>query len=164
LTDAADMPKVARSVLLGAAVIVAGGIVTGRAMGLFAGKRPESLGITAGRLAPCKPTPNCVSSQADPGDATHYIAPIATRNDLAGTFAKLKRVVGATERVNIVRDERDYLYAEFRSRVFGFVDDVEFWVDPRAGVIQVRSASRLGSSDLGANRARIERIRTQVAG
>lgn len=157
------MPKVARSVLLSAAIIVAGGVVTGRAMGLFAGKRPESLGVTAGRLAPCKPTPNCVSSQADPGDATHYIAPFVTRDDPAETFARLKRVVGATERVSIVSDERDYVYAEFRSRVFGFVDDVEFWMDSRAGVIQVRSASRLGSSDLGVNRARIERIRAQLA-
>ena len=157
------MRKVVRPLLLTAAIIVAGGIVTRCGMGLFAGKRPEALGVKAGRLAPCKPTPNCVSSQADPGDATHYIAPIATRNDPAGTFAKLKRVVGANERVNIVSEGRDYVYAEFRSRVFGFVDDVEFWVDPNRGVIQVRSASRLGSSDLGVNRARIERIRAQVA-
>jgi len=157
------MRRVVRPILLSAALIVAGGIVTGRAMGLFAGKRPESLGVTAGRLAPCKPTPNCVSSQADRGDESHYIAPFATHNDPAGTFTKLKRIIAATERVNIVISEPDYLYAEFRSRLFGFVDDVEFWVDPHAGAIQVRSASRLGSSDLGVNRARIERIRVQLA-
>jgi len=152
-----------RPILLTAAAVVAGAVVTGCAMGLFAGKRPDALGVTAGRLAPCRPTPNCVSSQADPRDATHYIAPIATANDPTGTFAKLKRIVGATERVSVVHDDRDYLYAEFRSRVFGFVDDVEFWLDPGAAVIQVRSASRLGRSDLGVNRARIERIRAEVA-
>ena len=57
------MRNVVQPVLLSAVIIVAGGIVTGRAMGLFAGKRPESLGVTDGRLAPCKPTANCVSSQ-----------------------------------------------------------------------------------------------------
>jgi uncharacterized protein (DUF1499 family) len=131
-------------------------------MGLFSGKRPESLGVSAGRLAPCKPSPNCVSSQADRGDATHYIAPIAAGGDPARTFAELKRIVRTTERVDIVSDDRDYLYAEYRSRLFGFVDDVEFWVDPRAAVIHVRSASRLGRGDLGVNRARIERIRAQL--
>ena len=156
------MRKGVRRILLTVAILVVGGIVVGRAMGLFSGKRPESLGVAAGRLAPCKPSPNCVSSQADRSDAMHYIPPIAARGDPARTFAELKRIVRATERVSIVRDSRDYLYAEYRSRLFGFVDDVEFWVDPRAEVIQVRSASRVGRSDLGVNRERIEGIRLQL--
>jgi len=133
-------------------------------MGLFSGKRPASLGVTAGRFAPCKPTPNCVSSQADRSDAMHYLAPLAAGNDPRRTFEALEQIVRATPRTKVVRDEADYLYAEYRSRLFGFVDDVEFWLDSRAGVIHVRSASRLGRSDLGVNRTRVEDIRTRLAG
>ena len=132
-------------------------------MGLFAGKRPDALGVTAGRLAPCKPSPNCVSSQADRSDTTHYLAPLAAGHDPHRAFATLKRIVRDAPRVTVVRDEPDYLYAEYRSRLFGFVDDVEFWLDPRAGVIHVRSASRLGRSDLGVNRERVEQIRARLA-
>ena len=67
-------------------------------------------------------------------------------------------------RATIVRHEPDYLYAEFRSRRMGFVDDVEFTYDDRAGLIQVRSASRLGRGDLGVNRKRIEAIRARIEG
>lgn len=132
-------------------------------MGLFAGKRPDSLGVTAGRLAPCKPTPNCVSSQADRSDTTHYVAPLVAGDDPARAFATLKRIVHETPRVKVVRDEADYLYAEYRSRLFRFVDDVEFSLDAGAGVIQVRSASRLGQGDLGVNRERVEDIRARLA-
>jgi uncharacterized protein (DUF1499 family) len=156
------MRRAIRPVLVGVTILVAG-IATGGAMGLFAGKRPESLGVAAGRLAPCKPSPNCVSSQADPSDAIHYVAPIAAGGDPARTFTELKRVVRATERVQIATDRPDYLYAEYRSRLFGFVDDVEFWLDPRAALIHVRSASRLGYGDFGVNRDRIERIRAALA-
>ena len=146
-------------VALGAILIVAA--AAGRAMGLFSGKRPDSLGVTGGRLVPCKPSPNCVSSQADAGDAVHYIAPLAAP-DPERAFAALKREVRATPRVTIVTEAPQYLYAEYRSLVFGFVDDVEFWLDPGAKVIQVRSASRLGRSDLGVNRARVEALRARL--
>lgn len=158
----ANLRKTLPPILVFVAILVAG-VVTGRTTGLFSGKRPESIGVAAGRLAPCNPSPNCVSSQADRGDATHYIAPIAAGNDPGRTFAEIKRIVRATERVNIGRDDSNYLYAEYRSRFFGFVDDVEFWLDLRAAVIQIRSASRVGYGDLGVNRARIEGIRSQLA-
>ena len=156
------MRRAFRRTLLAAAILVAA-ILLGGAMGLFAGKRPDSLGVTAGRLAPCKPTPNCVSSEADRNDATHYVAPLATGGDSARAFATLKRIVRETPRVSVVRDAADYLYAEYRSRLFGFVDDVEFRLDSGAGVIHVRSASRLGRGDLGVNRKRIEAIRSRLA-
>jgi uncharacterized protein (DUF1499 family) len=148
------------------AVLIVGigvGFATGRAMGLFSGKRPDSLGVASGRLAPCKPSPNCVSSQADPSDKVHYIAPIAAGANPGGTFARLKQLVLATANARVVTDTPVYLYAEYSSRVFGFVDDAEFWLDNPAGVIQVRSASRLGYSDLGVNRDRIEGIRARLA-
>ena len=151
--------------VIGVALAVAAGvaIATGRAMGLFSGKRPDSLGVTAGRLAPCKPSPNCVSSQADPSDAVHYIAPLPAGTDPNRTFGELKEIVRDTPRVRVLADKSDYLYAEYRSRVFGFVDDVEFWLNSRAAVIHVRSASRLGYSDMGANRKRVEAIRARFS-
>ncbi|MGB8436260.1 MAG: DUF1499 domain-containing protein [Burkholderiales bacterium] len=149
-------------ILLTVAILLAG-ILTGRAMGLFAGKRPDSLGAAAGRLAPCKSTPNCVSSQADRGDEIHYIAPIAARIDPERTFAELLRIVRTTERASVVTQGRDYLHAEYRSRVLGFVDDVEFLLDPGAALIHARSASRVGYGDFGVNRDRIEGIRARLA-
>ena len=56
----------------------------------------------------------------------------------------------------------DYLYAEYSSALFGFVDDVEFYFPPETHIIHVRSASRLGHSDLGVNRKRIEAIRARL--
>jgi len=155
--------KALRALVAFAAILVAA-IAAGRATGLFSGVRPDSLGATAGRLAPCRPSPNCVSSQADPGDAVHHVAPLTAGADAARTFAALKREVRASPRVTVVTDAPQYLYAEYRSRIFGFVDDVEFWLDPRAGAIHVRSASRLGRGDLGVNRARVERLRARLAG
>jgi uncharacterized protein (DUF1499 family) len=67
------------------------------------------------------------------------------------------------DRTTIVQEAGDYLYAEFKSKLMGFVDDVEFYVDRAANVVQVRSASRVGRSDLGVNRQRIDAIREQFA-
>jgi uncharacterized protein (DUF1499 family) len=130
---------------------------------MFAGKRPTDLGYESGRLAPCKRTPNCVSSQADPKDAQHYIAPIALKGNAAGdAIAAVKKAVESMPRTTVVKVEPGYLYAEFKSRLMGFVDDVEFLQDPAKGVVHVRSASRLGRSDLGVNRDRVERLRALI--
>ena len=127
---------------------------------MFAGKRPQNLGHGTGRLAPCKSTPNCVSSQADPSDKEHYIAPLAIKGNAAGeAIPAVRKAVEAMPRTTIVRAEPGYLYAEFQSKLMGFVDDVEFLADPAAGVVHVRSASRLGRRDFGVNRNRIEALR-----
>jgi uncharacterized protein (DUF1499 family) len=123
---------------------------------MFAGKRPDNLGVVNGRLTACKRSPNCVSSQAERGDAEHYIAPIAFRGD---AITALRKLLHAMERVTVVRESPNYLYAEFKSKLMGYVDDVEFLHEPAAGLIQVRSASRLGRRDFGVNRKRIEEIR-----
>lgn len=130
-------------------------------MGLFSGSRPLTLGLASGKLSPCKATPNCVSSQADAADSGHYVAPLAFSGDPAAAWSALRQVVRGMERVTIVRDEPGYLHAEFTSRLLGFVDDAEFALDP-SGLIHVRSASRLGRSDFGVNRARIESIRARM--
>lgn len=127
--------------------------------GLFAGSRPDNLGVKSdGLLAPCPDSPNCVVSRPDT-DAEHKIEPIAYAGDKVAAMEKLKAIVEAQDRTEIISSSDDYLYAEFASRLMGFVDDVEFYLDPSQSVIQVRSASRLGQSDLGVNRKRIETIR-----
>lgn len=123
-------------------------------------KRPGNLGARDGRLAPCKRTPNCVSSQADRSDAEHYIAPIPFKGTTAAAMAAAKRAIESMPRSSIVREERGYIYAEFRSKLLGFVDDVELLFDEKAGVFHVRSASRLGRRDFGVNRKRVETLRS----
>ena len=120
---------------------------------MFDWRRPGNLGIDHGRLAPCKRTPNCVSSQANPADREHYIAPLA----YAGTIAELRRIVERLPRATVIREAPDYLYAEFRTRLLRYVDDVEFLKS--GSVLHVRSASRLGRRDFGVNRRRVEEIR-----
>jgi uncharacterized protein (DUF1499 family) len=122
---------------------------------LFAGERPADVGT--GRLAPCPDRPNCVAS--DSADPRHAIAPLPRRGDTITAMACIARAVAAVAGARIVVQRSDYLYAEFESRVMGFVDDVEFLADPAADAIRVRSASRLGYADFGVNRRRIEAIR-----
>lgn len=130
---------------------------------MFSWKRPGNLGVTDGRLAPCRRTPNCVSSQADPADAAHYIAPIPFAGDAAAAVAAARRAVEGMQRTTVVREAPGYLYAEFRSKLLGFVDDVEFAFDGRAGLLHVRSSSRVGRRDYGVNRARVESLRRRIA-
>ena len=153
-----------RRILLAAALLAAGaaaGIALHAALTpgdtMFAGKRPQNLGYSNGRLAPCRSTPNCVSSQADPKDEQHYIAPLAIKGDV---ISSIRKAVESMPRATVVQAEPGYLYAEFRSKLMGFVDDVEFLVDPAKGVVHVRSASRLGRRDFGVNRERIEKLRS----
>ena len=133
-------------------------------MGLFSGTRPDNLGVRDGRLAPPKPTPNNVNSQIDKNtDPGHYIAPLRYNGDPRKAWAALRQVIDGMPRARVVKAEPNYLYVEFTSKLMGYVDDTEFYLDEKAGVIQVRSASRLGRSDFGVNRERIESIRAQLA-
>ena len=125
---------------------------------MFSGTRPDNLGVKDGRFIACKPTPNCVSSQADPADQEHYVAPIVYR----GTMDALHRAVQSMERATVIKEEGNYLYAEYKSALMGFVDDVELFLDEKAQLVHVRSASRLGRSDFGVNRKRIEELRTLI--
>ena len=122
---------------------------------MFSGTRPGNLGVKNGRFAPCKTSPNCVSSQADPADQEHHIAPIV----FSGTMHELRRAVESMTRAGVIREEGNYLYAEYTSALMGYVDDVELYYDEGAGLVHVRSASRLGRSDFGVNRKRIEELR-----
>ena len=131
---------------------------------VFSWKRPDNLGVKDGRLAPPKTTPNCVSSQAAPADAEHYIAPIPFKGDVASAMTATRKAVEGMRDSIIIRQDGAYLYAEYRSKLMRFVDDVEFFHDDKAGVIHVRSASRLGRRDMGVNRARVESLRARIEG
>jgi len=122
------------------------------------GKRPTNLGVKQGKLAPCPDKPNCVCSQADASDS-HYIDPFRFGGDGKAAMARLSELVRAQPRTQIIEQTDRYICAEFSSRLMGFVDDVEFYLAPDAGLIHMRSASRLGYSDLGVNRARITALR-----
>lgn len=129
----------------------------------FSGTRPSNIGVSNGQFnAPVPDSPNCVSSQAPASDQEHYIAPLAVAGGSSEAIAQLKTTVQAMERTEIIEETGDYLYAEFTTPLMGYVDDVEFYADG-SGTVQVRSASRLGKSDLGLNRKRVEAIRSAIA-
>ena len=123
------------------------------------GTPPKNIGVKDGKLAACPSSPNCVSSQSQAGDKEHYIQPLHYTGSRDEAKAALVSVIESMKRTKIVTVRDDYVYAEFTSRIFRFVDDVEFYFDDTTKTIHVRSASRLGHSDLGVNRKRIESIR-----
>jgi uncharacterized protein (DUF1499 family) len=112
-----------------------------------------------GRLPPCPPTPNCVSSDAPADDSTHHIAPLAAGEDPRATWERLTAWVKDAPRWTIVEQRDGYLHAEARTRLLRFVDDVMFHLREDDGVIAMRSASHMGYSDLGTNRRRLEAVR-----
>lgn len=124
------------------------------------GSRPMNLGVHDGKLAPCPATPNCVSSQS--ADKEHAVEPLLFSGTAAEAMAKLKVVLSTMPRARVVTATETYLHAEFTSALFRFVDDVEFWFDESTGTIHLRSASRVGTSDLGVNRKRIEYLRIKL--
>jgi len=149
-------------IVAGAAAGLALHLATAKGDTMFAGKRPDYLGVKDGRLPRPRSTPNCVSSQADPADKEHYIEPIRFRGTALDAIAAARKAVEGMSRATVVRHEGNYLYAEFKSTLMGFVDDVEFTYDEKAGVLHVRSASRLGRRDFGVNRARVEALRARI--
>lgn len=125
----------------------------------FMTARPAHLGVTDGKLAACPNSPNCVSTQA--GDEPHRMAPWPFHGEAAQVKQQLMALISRQPRMRIVTQTDNYLHVEATSRLFRFVDDVEFLIDPANSVIHFRSASRVGYSDLGANRARMEKLRAE---
>jgi uncharacterized protein (DUF1499 family) len=114
-------------------------------------------GTTNDRLSPCPKSPNCVTSLSE--DESHYVAPLAYETTLEEAREKLISIINSMKRSEIVTAEMRYIHATFTSALFRFVDDVEFSFDDQKKVIDVKSASRTGYSDLGVNRKRVEEIR-----
>lgn len=119
----------------------------------------DEIGMQNGSFRPCPDSPNCVSSMA--ADGGHAVQPFAysgiTMEDARGIVVS---ILENTKRCRIITMEERYIHAEFRSLVFRFVDDVEFYFPGDASIVHVKSASRLGYSDFGVNRKRVERIRS----
>jgi len=151
-------------VLVGAVGALAIHLATAKGSTMFSGKRPDNLGVHQGRLAACGRRLNCVSSQADVGDAQRYVAPIEFRGSARDAMEAARRAVDAMAGAKVVRQEGNYLHAEFRSRWLGFIDDVEFTYDEPAGRLHLRSASRLGRRDFNVNRQRVEALRARIEG
>jgi uncharacterized protein (DUF1499 family) len=136
--------------------------VLGLAVLSWTAKRPDNIGIKQGRLSDCPDSPNCVCSQAT--DESHTIEPIQYEDSPDEAMAKLLSIIAARPRASVVTQEDRYLHVEINSQLFRFTDDVEFLIDEDAQQIHVRSASRVGHSDFGVNRKRIEAIRRAIRG
>ena len=135
--------------------------------GALRGHQPADIGVREGRLKPPSRTPNSVSSQADlypehPMREYAHIAALPGSGSASASIARVRVVVERMPGAMVAEQRDDYLYAQFETPALRFIDDVEFWYDPAAQAIAVRSASRIGRKDFGVNRARIEAIRSQL--
>lgn len=129
--------------------------------GVFTGT-PAALGIEDGHLSSCPASPNCVVSQGET-DEEHGIAPIEYSSDREAARELLLKVLTVVPRTEVLEETDDYIRFESTSRLLGFVDDGEFYLPEEEAVIHMRSASRMGESDLGVNRRRLEQIRLAMA-
>ena len=147
-------------------VLIVLAVAAGR-LGFLQGTPPDDLGVREAKLKPPSMTENSVTSQAalypdHPQRKYADIAPLPVKGEGPAALAKIKAIVEGMEGARVIKSEPGYLYAQFTTRLMKYVDDVEFWFDPAANVIQVRSASRVGRGDLGVNRKRIEAVRAAL--
>jgi len=126
-----------------------------------AGTRPDNLGVKDGQLLACPASPNCVSSFAS--DNKHQIDPLRYSTSREEQLLRLKTLIVKMGNARVVTEKENYLHVEFTSKVFRFVDDAEFLLDDENKTIYFRSASRIGRSDFGVNRKRIEAIKSLLA-
>jgi len=137
-------------------------VVAAFSMGVYSHNPPE-LGLVHGKLSPCPDKPNCVYSEDDTANAQNRIQPLSTVGmENAAAWANLINAVKASGG-SIQQYSDTYLHATFTSSLFHFVDDVEARLDADNGTIHIRSASRVGHSDLGMNRKRVEKIRLEYS-
>lgn len=124
------------------------------------GTRPAHVGPGQDRLPPCPDTPNCVSSDAT--DPEHAVAPLKLAVGADEGWLAARQAVLEMPRTVIVTFDADYLHAECTTLVMRYVDDLELQLRPEEGLIEVRSASRIGRSDFGVNRERVESLRSTL--
>jgi len=131
------------------------------ALAVYSWQRPE-LGVADGRLHPCASKPNCVCSQGSPAERTVAALPIGNLEPTAA-FERARDSVESLPRVALITVSPGYARYECSTQLFRFVDDVELLLDAPAGVIHIRSSSRVGYSDMGVNRKRVDAIRSMYA-
>ena len=117
---------------------------------------PKNLGVTNGKLAPCPESPNCVSTMSD--KASNQLPPIPFSIPVDSAKNILLNVIRGENNVRIISQDAHYLHAVFTIPIFGFKDDVEFYLDEKNKQLHFRSASRVGGKDLGVNKKRMEEI------
>jgi len=125
------------------------------------GRMPEEIGVNDGMFAPCPDKPNCVSSFA--ADADHHVDAIAIIGMPSAAWKGLQSLLGAESNVEVVASENGYLHAVYTSNLMRYRDDLEFFLREGENEIAIRSASRVGHSDMGVNRERVESIRSRLA-
>jgi uncharacterized protein (DUF1499 family) len=125
--------------------------------GMCSSAKQSDTGIENGNLKKCPSSPNCVSTFDD--DEEHSIKPAPYTGSSAEAKKRILSALGKMKRVVVVTDTENYIRCEFRSTLFRFVDDVEFYLPENEKIIHMRSASRTGYSDMGVNRKRIEEFR-----
>lgn len=119
----------------------------------------DGLGMEEGHLKKCGDKPNCVSTSAAP-ESEFYIEPLVSQN-IEGLWDDLNIAIHGLG-YKVVKTEGNYLHVTATTKIFGFIDDLEFHMIPEEGLIEMRSQSRVGYSDLGANRKRLEKLRQQL--
>jgi len=129
-------------------------------IGLLKGKRPEILGIHNNQLRDCPEKSNCVSSYSS--NLKFNIEPLPYFSSAENSINKIQKILLGIKGISIITQDTDYIYAECKSFFLGFVDDLEVYCDESKQQCFVRSASRLGYSDFGVNRKRIEKIRKLI--
>jgi uncharacterized protein (DUF1499 family) len=122
-------------------------------------KKDKKVGLIDGKLRDPPSSPNCVTTQCSKDDKTHYIKPILYKGDIEEAQEKIKNIITSLKRTKVINEKGNYMHVEFKTFLFRFVDDVEFLFDDKEKLIHFRSASRVGTSDLGVNRKRMENIR-----
>ncbi len=161
------MARYALLFVLAVALVALALFIAGQ-MGMLRGTAPGDLGVKDGKLKRPSLTENSVSSQADlwpdhPRRAYASIVPLKMTGDGSREMSQLLAMLGSMRGTVIVQQDPDYVYAQSTTRLLKFTDDLEFYFDRPAGLIHLRSASRLGQKDFGANRARIELIRQAMS-
>lgn len=150
-----------KTILIILSLLLLGGVALLFVLGVVS-RSGSPPGLVQGQLAQCPDSPNCVCSEF-PDDDTHTIAPIdlpeSAQDQMQDRLKAAIRAMGGRIQV----EHKGYLAATFSSRLFGFVDDLELRFDPPRGVVQVRSASRVGYGDFGVNRKRVEALRRQIS-
>ena len=116
----------------------------------FVGPIPTDLGIHQGQLSPCESPAHCAQLEWE-------------RNDPIGSLNELAKVIQQTPRSEIVEQHTNYLHATASSQIFGFVDDLELYADTERFILQARSVSRLGESDLGVNEQRLRSLESVLS-
>ena len=120
-----------------------------------AAERSEDAGTKP--LSSCPESPNCVSTEAT--NNRHKIDVFRLKGDFSKNWLEIQHVVAALPRNAVIRADKTYFHATFKSRVFQFVDDLELFMNPLNGIISIRSAARTGYWDFGVNRRRVEQLR-----